>query len=171
MTSAIATMPERTERTRVIAGSGYASRFHSESDLPSPRRLKLERIMRTAPKTRRSVCISTKRMARIDPDGQQRTYFMEFYPPERRMIETSPDGTIAEYTFDFAKWRAFARTNKLQSRLLHMYYRDIFGNPDRPSMDFDQLAKRYNLDHASIGHLILEAERAVCGFKLLKNRE
>jgi hypothetical protein len=167
MTSDIAVMPERTERRKLAPTVSFVSRFGSDPIFPIRRQLKPERIMRA--ESKRSVCISSRRMARMDPDGQERIYCMEFHPHERKMIETGPNGKIAEYKFDFGGWRELARTNRLGAKMLYFYYRDIFGNPDKPSMDFDYLGSRYGLDRVSLGHAILDAERIVCRFRLLNN--
>jgi len=167
MTSAIAVMPERTERKRPAPTVRFTSKFSSDAAFPMARQLKKERLMRT--RSKRSVGISSRHMVRIDPNGQERVYHMEFHPHERKMIETDPNGKIAEYKFDFGRWRELARTNRLGAKILYFYYRDIFGNPEKQSMDFDYLESRYRLNRVSLGHAILGAERIVCKFRPLKS--
>lgn len=116
-----------------------------------------------------SVSISSRRSVRINSEGRPCTYIMEFHPLEKKFIETNQNGMVTEYIFDFNKWRKLAKTNLLGAKLWHLYYRDILGNPKKQSMDLNELEHRYSISQKEISKIILEVNRAVCDFRLIKS--
>ena len=170
--SVLTDKPRETE-TKRRPSAVCTNVFDSDPCFSLGRRIKAERIMhQSAPwrKNRRNVSLSSRRMIRPDIDGINRVYIMEFHPLERTMIETREDGCTAEYTFDFKKWRALTKTKRLAAKLLYLHYRDIFGDPSKPSMDIAYLERRYSLSAKAICDILADAEREVCEFGLISTK-
>jgi len=171
MAGALAMM-ERTEtkgQAQPIPAVKRPHAFNARWGLGYDERVKAERIIRPK-RNGRSVMISSHRRTRIDIEGKERVYVMVFHPLERRMVETRYDGQVAEYNFDFAKWRELKKTDRLAAKLLYFYYRDIFGHPDKHSMEFEYLERRYGLSKEEIRGKLADAEREVCRLVLINNK-